>query len=73
MEGAHEVVAGGLGGTVGAVGLVFQVLGEELAAVGQMMLAAAGLGAEGRHDAVGVGELKGAVDLVGADVVKSKC
>ena len=39
VEGAHEVVARCLGSTVGAVGLVFQILGEELRAVCQMMLA----------------------------------
>ncbi len=71
MEGADEVVAAGLGGAVGAVGLVLEVLGEELFAVGQVVLAAGGLGGEGRLDALGVGHLEGAVDLVGGDVVEA--
>ena len=71
VEGPHEVVAGGLGGAVGTVGLVFEVLGEELLAVGQMVLAGGGLRGEGGLDAVGVGHLQGAIDLIGGDVVEA--
>ena len=64
------MVARGLGGTVGAVGLVFQVLGEELIAVCHMVLAAGSLGAERRDYPFGIGQLQSAVHLVGADMVK---
>ena len=47
VEGAYEVVAAGLGGAVGAMGLVFQVLGEELVAIGEMVLTRGCLGGEG--------------------------
>ncbi len=40
VEGADEVVAGGLRRAVGAVGLIFHILGEELLAVGKMVLSA---------------------------------
>ena len=71
VEGAHEVVGAGLGGAVGRVRQVLQVFGEELLAVGQMVALGRGGGGEGRLDALGVGHLQSAVDLVGADVVEA--
>ena len=71
MERSHEMVARCFGCAVRAMRLVFQVFGEEFAAVGKMVLAAAGLGAEGRHDAFGVGEFECAINLVGRDMVET--
>ena len=71
VERAHEVVAACFGSAVRAMGLVFQVFGEELVAVSQMVLATAGLGAERRFNALGVGQLEGTVDFVGADMVEA--
>ena len=70
VEGPHEVVAGRLGRAVGAVRLVFEVLREEAVAVSEVVLSGAGLRAEGRLDARGMGQLEGAIDLVGGDVVE---
>ena len=71
VEGAHKVVARSLGGTVGAVGLVFQVLGEELFSVGQMVLPRRSFRCERRLDALGMRHLQRTVDLVGRDMVET--
>ena len=71
MEGAHEVVASGLGCRVGRVRIVFRCLEEELLAVGQMVLSRRGCGGEWRLNALGVGELECSVDLIGGDVVEA--
>ena len=70
VEGSHEMVAAGFGSAVGAVGLVLQVFGEELVAVGEVVLAGRGLGGEGWLDAVGVGHGQRAIDFVGADMIE---
>ena len=71
MESSHKMVTRSLGGTIGAVRLVFQVLCEELAAVSQMMLARGSLCGERRFNAFGVGHLQSTIYFIGADMVKA--
>ena len=71
VEGADEVVARGLCCAVRAMGLIFQILGEELFAVGEMMLPGRCLGGEGRLDALGMSQLQGSVNFIGGDMVES--
>ena len=71
VERPHEVVARGLRGGIGGMRLVLEVFGEELLAVGQMVLPAGRLGGEWRIDAFGAGHLQRTVHLVGGDVVEA--
>ena len=58
VEGPYEVVGGSLRRAVGAVGAVSRGLAEELVTVHLM-------GADVRMNTLGMGQLKGAVHLVG--------
>ena len=52
------------------MGLIFQILGEKLVAIRQMMFAARRLGGEGRCNSLRVSHLQRAVNLVSRNVVK---
>ena len=71
VESPHEVVGRGLRSRIWAVGLVFEVFGEELLTVRQMMLTRAGLGGEGRLNAFWMRHLQGAINLIGGDVIEA--
>ena len=64
------MVATGLGCTVGAMGVVFRCLVEEVVAVGFVAFAGSH-GFERRLNAFGVVHGEGTIDFVGRDVVKS--
>ena len=66
---AHEMVGRRLRGAVGAVGVVFRGLDEELGAVCLVVLRGRRRG-EGRLHTPGMGQLEGPVHLVGRDVVE---
>ena len=70
MERPHEMVAPRLARRVRAVGLVFGVFREELAAVGMMVLRR-GLGGERGFYPLRVGQLQRSVYLVRGDVVEA--
>ena len=70
MESPHEMVAPRLARRVRAVGPVFRILSEELAAVGMMVLRR-GLRGERGFNAVRVGQLKRSVYLIRGDVVET--
>ena len=71
VERPHKMVAGGLGGTVRRVRLIFQVLREELLPVGQVMLAAGCLGGERRLNPLRMRHLQRPIHLVGGNVVET--
>ena len=71
MESTHKMVAGGLGSAVRTVGLVFQVFSKKLATVCEVVLATASLRAEWRQNTFGVSKFKGAIHLIGADMVEA--
>ena len=70
MERPHEMVTPRLARRVRAVGPVFRILSEELAAVGVVMLRR-GLRGERGFDAVRVGQIKRSVNLVRGDMVET--
>ena len=70
VEGTHKMVARGLGGAIRRMRLVFQFFREEFLTVSKVMFSTARLGGERRFDTFGMGQLKGAVDLVCADVIE---
>ena len=71
VEGAHKVVARSLRGAVGRVRVILCALEEELVAVGQVMLGAAGRGGEWRFDAVRVRQFQCSIDLIGRNMIES--
>ena len=70
MESPHEVVTPRFARRVRAVGLVFRILSEELAAVGMMVLRRGPGGERGLYP-IRVGQLKRSVYLVRGDVVET--
>ena len=64
------MIARSLGCRIRRVGIVFRFLQEKLGAEGQMMLGRRSSGGEGRLYALGVGQLKRAIHLVGGNMIE---
>ena len=71
VESANEMVGGRFRCRIRRVGVVFRCFIEEVLSVRQMVLGGGSLGGERRLDALGVGHLQSAIDLVRRDVVET--
>lgn len=67
----HEMVAAGLRGTVGRVGVILRGLQEEILAIGSMVFRARSRGGERTFHALRVCQFQGAIHLIRRDMIET--